>query len=188
MIRQTVPYGNNAVSKIIWPSWCHCHSLSLASAKSRLVLPFWYQLTRVVPEKGPLNGCVCVGRCSSTLQHAESLIHGAGDYRRRLCWGSSPCCRSRPWSDRRRWLCPCCELWLHAARTHLSVSSRPPTTSLCNTDKSDRLKLGVIIARLNYLKFYSPTKGWRRDGGGDQVAVAATCTSRRAKSNSACGP
>jgi len=25
-----------------------------------LVLPFWYWLTRVVPEKGPLNGCVCV--------------------------------------------------------------------------------------------------------------------------------
>jgi len=23
----------------IWPSWCHCHSLSLASVKSRLVLP-----------------------------------------------------------------------------------------------------------------------------------------------------
>ena len=34
--------------------------LSLASVKSRLVLPFWYWLTRVVPEKGPLNGCVCV--------------------------------------------------------------------------------------------------------------------------------
>ena len=31
----------------IWPSWCHCHSLSLASVKSRLVLPFWYRLTRV---------------------------------------------------------------------------------------------------------------------------------------------
>jgi len=44
----------------IWPSWCHCHSLSLVSVKSRLVLPFWYWLTRVVPEKGPLNGCVCV--------------------------------------------------------------------------------------------------------------------------------
>ena len=44
----------------IRPSWCHCHSLSLASVKSRLVLPFWYRLTRVVPEKGPLNGCVCV--------------------------------------------------------------------------------------------------------------------------------
>jgi len=35
-------------------------SLSLASVKSRLVLPFWYWLTRVVPEKGPLNGCVYV--------------------------------------------------------------------------------------------------------------------------------
>jgi len=31
----------------------HCHSLSLASVKSRLVLPFWYRLTWVVPEKGP---------------------------------------------------------------------------------------------------------------------------------------
>jgi len=37
-----------------------CHSLSLASVKSSLVLPFWYRPTRVVPEKGPLNVCVCV--------------------------------------------------------------------------------------------------------------------------------
>jgi len=34
-------------------------------SKSRLVLPFWYQLTRVVPDKElaaavPLNGHVCV--------------------------------------------------------------------------------------------------------------------------------
>ena len=43
----------------IWPSWCHCHSLSLASVKSRLVLPFRYWLTQVVLDKGPLNGCVC---------------------------------------------------------------------------------------------------------------------------------
>ena len=48
------------VQTCIWPSWCHCHSLSLASLKSRLVLPFWYRLTWVVPDKGPLNGCVCV--------------------------------------------------------------------------------------------------------------------------------
>jgi len=25
-----------------------------------LVLPFWYRLTWVVPEKGPLNVCVCL--------------------------------------------------------------------------------------------------------------------------------
>jgi len=48
------------VQTCIWPSWCHYHSLSLASVKSRLVLPFWYWHTRVVPEKGPLNGCLSV--------------------------------------------------------------------------------------------------------------------------------
>ena len=39
------------VQTCIWTSWCHCHSLSLASVKSRLVLPFWYRLTRVVLDK-----------------------------------------------------------------------------------------------------------------------------------------
>ena len=29
-------------------------------SKIQMVLPFWYRLTWVVPEKGPLNGCVCV--------------------------------------------------------------------------------------------------------------------------------
>ena len=48
------------VQTCIWPSWCYCHSLFLASVKSRLVLPFWYRLTRVAPEKGQLNVCVCV--------------------------------------------------------------------------------------------------------------------------------
>ena len=43
----------------------HCNSLSLASVKSRLVLHFWYHLTRVVLDKGPLNVCVCV--CGFTL-------------------------------------------------------------------------------------------------------------------------
>jgi len=29
-------------------------------SKIQMSLPFWYRLTRVVPEKGPLNGCMCV--------------------------------------------------------------------------------------------------------------------------------
>jgi len=29
-------------------------------SKIQMVLPSWYRLTRVVPDKGPLNGCVCV--------------------------------------------------------------------------------------------------------------------------------
>ena len=52
--------ARSEVQTCIWPSGFHCHSLSLASVKSRLVLPFWYRLTQVVPDKGPLNGCVCV--------------------------------------------------------------------------------------------------------------------------------
>jgi len=63
----------------IWPSWCHCHSLSLASVSSRLGLPFWYRLTRVVPDKGPLNGCVCV------------CVHAKCDFDRT---GSNPLVRS----------------------------------------------------------------------------------------------
>ena len=39
------------VQTCTWPSWCHCHSLSLASVKPRLVLPFWYRLTWVVLDK-----------------------------------------------------------------------------------------------------------------------------------------
>jgi len=41
-------------------SWCHCHPSSLAPAKSTMFYHFWYRLTWVVPDKGPLNGCVCV--------------------------------------------------------------------------------------------------------------------------------
>jgi len=59
------------VQTCIWPSWCHCHSLSLPSVKSRLVLPFWYRPTWVVPEKGPLNRCVCV---YGLLPTAEGMI------------------------------------------------------------------------------------------------------------------
>ena len=33
--------------------------LPLTVSCFRLVLPFWYRLTRVVQDKVPLNGCVC---------------------------------------------------------------------------------------------------------------------------------
>ena len=39
---------------------CLLMSLPLTVSWSRLVLPFWYWITRVVQEKGPLNVCVCV--------------------------------------------------------------------------------------------------------------------------------
>ena len=81
------------VQTCIWSSWCHNHSLSLASVKSRLVLPFWYRLTRVFPEKGPFNGCVCtllmnynwsrmLCRCSGELDGhgAQCSWSGAANY------------------------------------------------------------------------------------------------------------
>jgi len=55
----------------IRPSWRHCHSLSLASVKSRLVLPFWFWLTRVVVDKRPLNGCVCTTHWKSYFTSSQ---------------------------------------------------------------------------------------------------------------------
>jgi len=56
--------------------------MSLASLKSRLVLPVWYRLTQVVPDKGRLNGCVCcvdkqfpVGRIHRHLK-TRTTSHG----------------------------------------------------------------------------------------------------------------
>jgi len=34
-------------------------------SKIQIGFTFWYWLTRVVPDKGPLNGCVCVCVCKS---------------------------------------------------------------------------------------------------------------------------
>jgi len=62
----------------IQPSWRHCHSLSLASVKSRLVLPFWYRLTQVVLDKGPLNGCVCVSSASLHMMVHSQRTHVRG--------------------------------------------------------------------------------------------------------------
>ena len=66
------------VQTCIRPSWCHCHSLSLAPVKSRLVLPFWYRLTWVVPYKGPLNECVCVYVCA--------VFKTGGFYKKKRIW------------------------------------------------------------------------------------------------------
>ena len=58
--------------------------LSLASVKSRLVLPFWYRLTWVVLEKGALDGCVrvCVGNvahCYSPVSQVSVQISNNAD-------------------------------------------------------------------------------------------------------------
>ena len=49
------------VQTCIWPSWCHCHSLSLASVKSRLVFTFLVPAHLGSPGKRAVKRvCVCV--------------------------------------------------------------------------------------------------------------------------------
>jgi len=57
----------------ILPSWCHCHLLSLVSVKSRLVYLSGYRLTKVVPNKGPLNVRLCV--CVFTVTNCFLILH-----------------------------------------------------------------------------------------------------------------
>ena len=62
---------------------------SLASFKSRLVLPFWYRLTQVVLGKRPLNGCSSSSSrrrrhhkehtCSKTLLQQNPQFSSGGD-------------------------------------------------------------------------------------------------------------
>jgi len=48
------------VQTCIWPSWCHCHSLSLASVKSRLVFTFLVAAHLGSPGKRAVKWvCVC---------------------------------------------------------------------------------------------------------------------------------
>jgi len=77
------------VQTCIWPSCrCRCHSLSLASVKFRLVLPFWYRPTLLVPEKGSSNGCVCVCVVESAMiseigKNTTWLLNGLSFFFRR---------------------------------------------------------------------------------------------------------
>jgi len=68
----------NEVQTCIRLDCSHCQSLSLASVKSRLVLPFRYRLTRVVLDKGPLNGCVIYVICVFTARCYASAVLAMG--------------------------------------------------------------------------------------------------------------
>ena len=43
-------------------------------SKIQIGLPFWYRVTWVVPEKGPLNGCVCVSLLSHDCIPAALIV------------------------------------------------------------------------------------------------------------------
>ena len=105
------------VQTCIWSCWCHCHchSLPLPSVKSWLVLSFWSQFTLVVPEKGLLNGCVCVCHKNSiiirtlftiiaSLKSGVRIIH--------VNWSACQFPRSekRDWSSTWKWANSTCSV------------------------------------------------------------------------------
>jgi len=47
--------------------------------KIQIGLPFWYRLTWVVPDKGPLNGCVRVCVCNAEVSSEMSLSRHVSD-------------------------------------------------------------------------------------------------------------
>ena len=66
------------VQTCIWPSWCHCHSLSLASVKSRFIFTFLVLAYLGSPgQRAVKQVCVCV--CYITV---HSLCNRGG----LCCW------------------------------------------------------------------------------------------------------
>ena len=59
------------VQACIWPSWCHCHSLSLAPVKSRLVFTFLVLAHLASPGKRTVKR-VCVRVCVSEITFGRS--------------------------------------------------------------------------------------------------------------------
>jgi len=110
-------YLTEARCRLAYPSGCHCHSLSLASVKSRLVFPFWYRMTRVVPDKGPLNGCVCVYYSHKGHSRLSVLVNIGGSY-----WLISNCCR------------PDLTYWQAEAISNIAHIKKIPSTC-CNKEK-----------------------------------------------------
>ena len=73
-----VPSVWSEVQTCIWPSWYHCHSLSLASVKSRLVFTFLVPAYPGSPRKRAVKRvCVCV--CPSVHAWVHTYV--------RLCSG-----------------------------------------------------------------------------------------------------
>ena len=66
------------VQTCIWPSWCHCQSLSLASVKSRFGFTFLVPAHPGSPGQRLLNGCVCVCACACVCVCSVSLTSSIG--------------------------------------------------------------------------------------------------------------
>ena len=117
IFKNSFPVWSEVVQTSTWPSWCHCHPLSLASAESPIGFAFWYRLTHVVPEKRPITCvCVCVLFC---LQFIGCFLLQVG--RQLQCW---QCCRAKVTRLRR---CRRTTYWWTQWQRRMKMSVAPPT-------------------------------------------------------------
>ena len=166
------------VQTCIWPSWCHCHSLYLASVKSRLVLPFWHRLTLVVPDRGPLSGrvcvCVCVinidtdtscGRtCCTFSANIEPILRSIS-----VDWYGSDCrAVTRPAAP------ATCLANRPSARSSTRHPSFPPTVRRTAASKTTRLE-GTHVLLAEYRSEQGP------NAGNSHVAVSCAAVNRERK-------
>jgi len=75
------------VQTCIWPSWCHCHSLSLASVKSRLVFTFLAPAHPGSPGQRAIKRVsVCLIRHASFVRY---FLKVCGLYAHQICGGNT---------------------------------------------------------------------------------------------------
>ena len=131
----------------MWPSWCHCHSLSLASAKSRLVLPFWYWLTRVVKRAVKLVCvCVCVRACVCVWGKVSETDPTVPERRACSCrWGRG---RGTLWSPPCTWCCWCPAAW--TSRPGCRQRTAAATTRTVIVTAMQMLAVIVMITALRH--------------------------------------
>ena len=129
----------------ILSSWCHCHpetQLSLASFKSRVVLPFWYWLIQVVLVKRPLNGCSSSSSSSSKLKWWCSECRSG-------CAGNSGgiCSFQGRWNRRRSSasIPPCCSHFGKSTEANKNVTGCWQSAQYWRTfEKSHRSEFSVF--------------------------------------------
>ena len=109
-----------------------------------MVLPFWYRLTWVVPEKGPLNGCVyhpvynaCAPASSRRFRAHLQMIHARAV--------NAPPLRTRGGGDSRR-----------------RYSPRPRRQNLINIERKQPRRRATGIALARSLATAANTPGGRR--------------------------
>ena len=110
----------------IWPGWCHCHWLSLASVKSRLVLPFWYRLTRVFPEKCAVKHVYVYYKLYDHTFQVKCLLIWwleLRDIAFRL-----PADKHSIWQEAVSYVWVCCNLWTYLFDLPLALSNSTLST------------------------------------------------------------